>query len=82
MTSVLWSYVLSLLGATSYLLAVRGIRVGLWVGVGTQFVWASYALISGQYGFLFSVALFGSINVYGLMKPRKDKNANQAERLD
>lgn len=82
MISGLWSYGLSLLGATSYLLAVRGIKAGLWVGVGTQFVWVSYALTSEQYGFLFSVALFGPINVYGLLKARKEKNANQAECLD
>lgn len=80
--SQLWGYLLSALGASSYLLAVRGIKAGLWVGVGTQFVWVSYALISDQPGFLFSVALFLPINVYGLWKWKKETNANQAERVD
>jgi len=72
------SYILGISGAVNYLLAIKGRVEGLWLGLTNQVIWVVYALTSHQYGFLFSVALFGPINVYGLInyfKRRKDAPA-------
>jgi len=64
-----WSYVLSLVGALGVLLIMSGkIAAGAWVGLGNQVLWAAYAWVSKQGGFWFSVALYTSINLYGLYK--------------
>jgi len=71
-----WSWGLSLVGALGYLLAVRGLVAGLWIGLGNQLFWATYAVISDQPGYWFSVALFGAINIIGLVKYFKAKRVS------
>lgn len=68
-----WSYVLSLVGAVGYLLAVRGYITGVWMGLANQFFWAWWATQPNNSGFWFSVALFGPANLYALYKYYKNK---------
>lgn len=73
------SYILGISGAVSFLLVLKNSVTGLWLGLGNQFVWTFYALTTGQYGFLFSVALFGPINMYGLIQHFKKKGDSNDE---
>jgi hypothetical protein len=67
------SYILGVSGAVNYLLAIKGRIEGLWLGLINQFFWVAYALGSHEYGFFFTVALFGPINIYGLVNHFKKK---------
>lgn len=75
-----WSYVLSLVGAVGTLLLLNGrIAAGAWIGLGNQFLWASYAVASQQTGFWFSVALYGPLNLYGLYKNYKKRGKEDVD---
>lgn len=79
MNFLLWGYVLSTLSGVNYFLTMRGYKAGLWMGVANQIVWTCYSLFTKQYGFLFSVALFSFINVYGLIKWDTRKTKEEGE---
>lgn len=59
--SQVWSWVLTVTGVTAIWLAGRGNRVGWAVGFCGQVLWVAYAVVSEQWGFLVSAALFGGV---------------------
>jgi drug/metabolite transporter superfamily protein YnfA len=58
-----WSWILTFVGVFGLWLAGRKSRWGWAVGLGAQGLWIAYALITTQYGFLFSAAAYGWIYV-------------------
>jgi hypothetical protein len=60
-----WSYVLALGGAAGFFM----MRCGMWQGFAwstlMQAVWLLYSIVTGQWGFLFGVALYGTMSVWG-----------------
>ncbi len=56
-----WSLALVAAGLFGQWLVGEHRRVGWVVGVGTQALWIAYALVTHQYGFLLSAALFAAM---------------------
>ena len=59
--SPLWSYALGALGIVGIWLAGRKSAWGWAIGVGAQFLWLAYALITHQYGFIVTALAYGAI---------------------
>lgn len=69
MIPVWWSVLLTAAGGLGWLLVtVEQRRAGFTVGVATQALWISYAVVTRQWGFIVSALLFGAINVLGLIR--------------
>lgn len=68
-----WSVALTAIGATSTLLTLRKNIAGPALGVFSQFLWLAYAIITKQWGFLGSVAIYGPLNAWGFVAWRKEK---------
>lgn len=64
----LWSIGLSILGAFAMYLAARSPTAGWTLGLCAQCVWVVYAVQTQQWGFLISVALYGSVYASNLHK--------------
>lgn len=69
MISVWWSVGLTVLGGLGWLLVTVERRLaGFLVGLSAQAAWATYAVVTAQWGFIGSAALFGAINALGLWR--------------
>lgn len=75
--SLPWDWILSIAGALGMWLVGKKRWWSWYVGIGTQGLWIMYALISQQYGFLASVALFGSVYVQNAYKWTKEHRAQK-----
>lgn len=64
----LWSLGLSLFGATAMYVAGRSPAAGWSLGLCAQAVWLAYSIHTQQWGFLLSVALYGSVYVSNLRR--------------
>lgn len=72
MIPVWWSVLLTAAGGLGWLLVtVERRRAGFTVGVATQLLWVTYAVVTRQWGFIVSALLFGAINVLGLVRLRR-----------
>lgn len=68
MMSVWWSVALAVIGVAGLYLTTKKLAVGFAVGVAVQVLWIVYAVISGQYGFIFSALAFAVVNALGLWR--------------
>lgn len=64
----LWSWILAALGIAQLIMTGRLMRSGWIVGLITSITWATFALVTGAYGFLVSSAVFASIHIYNWRK--------------
>lgn len=55
---------------------------GYAVGVAVQVLWISYAIVTAQYGFIFSALAFGWVNALGFYRWRKEPFENTVTRKD
>ncbi len=58
-----WSWALTLMGCTCFILAGRKVWWSWYVGLATQVLWAAYAVLTQQWGFLVGVPLYGATYV-------------------
>ncbi|ACH62879.1 PnuC-like nicotinamide riboside transporter [Mycobacterium phage Tyke] len=63
-----WSYLLTAVGVTGIYLTTRKLWWGFALGLVAQVLWAVYAVVTHQYGFLFSVLAYGSVHALGLWR--------------
>ncbi|AON96984.1 hypothetical protein BI081_gp123 [Mycobacterium phage Tonenili] len=63
-----WSYLLTVVGVTGIYLTTRKLWWGFAVGLAAQVLWTIYAVVTHQYGFLFSVLAYGSVHALGLWR--------------
>lgn len=63
-----WSVVLAAVGVLGLYLTTRKMAAGYAVGVGVQVLWITYAVVTAQYGFIFSALAFGAVNALGFYK--------------
>lgn len=63
MTNLIWSISLAAIGILGIYLAGNKSRWGWALGFGAQLLWAVFAVVTGQYGFILSAAAYGF--VYG-----------------
>lgn len=77
-----WSVFLALLGVTGLYLTTQKNVLGFAVGVGVQFFWIVFALVTGQYGFLISAPIYAYVNFIGLRKWTEDARAEKAGKVE
>jgi predicted membrane protein len=58
---VIWSIVLAAIGIFGIYLAGKKNKIGWAVGFFAQVLWVIYALVTNQYGFIFSALAYGFI---------------------
>jgi len=63
MTNLIWSISLAAIGILGIYLAGNKSRWGWALGFGAQVLWAVFAVVTGQYGFILSAIAYGI--VYG-----------------
>ncbi|AEK06684.1 PnuC-like nicotinamide riboside transporter [Mycobacterium phage DirtMonster] len=63
-----WSYLLTAVGVTGIYLTTRKLWWGFAIGLVAQVLWTVYAVVTHQYGFLFSVLAYGSVHALGLWR--------------
>lgn len=69
MIPVWWSVGLTVLGGLGWLLVTVDKRIqGFAVGIAAQVAWVTYAVVTRQWGFIGSAALFGAINALGVYR--------------
>ena len=69
-----WSVVLAVVGVFGLYLTTRKMAAGYAVGVGVQVLWITYAVVTAQYGFIFSALAFGAVNALGFYKWKTESN--------
>lgn len=63
-----WSWLLAVIGVFGLYLTTRKMAAGYAVGVAVQILWITYAIVTAQYGFIFSALAFGAVNALGFYK--------------
>lgn len=58
---MLWSFVLSVIGIIGLLLTGSKLKIGWVIGFLAQCLWLAYALVSHQWGFIFSALAYGFV---------------------
>lgn len=71
-----WSYLLTAIGVTGLWFAGNKSIYGWIIGLCAQLLWITYAISSGQYGFLLSAVAYGYINIRNLIKWKKENESN------
>lgn len=61
--SDIWSWVLTLMGVTCFYLAGQKVWWSWYVGLLTQAVWAAYAIVTGQWGFIVGTVFYTLVYV-------------------
>ena len=67
-----WSYVLTAVGVLGLLLAGSRKRVGWALGLAAQPLWAVYAVMTGQWGFILSAVVYGGVYLRNWLKWRRE----------
>lgn len=70
--SLWWSFSLTVVGVLGLFLTMRKNRIGPVIGFGIQLLWVAYAVASGQWWFLVSAFAYGAVNVYGILRWRRE----------
>lgn len=71
-----WNFLLAAVGIIGLWLAGSHKRAGWMIGVGVQLLWITYAVATGQLGFVASALAYGFVNARNMIKWKRE----QAER--
>lgn len=58
MNNQLWSYILTIVGITGFILAGRKVWWCWYINIGCQALWFIYAIVTQQYGFIVAAAMY------------------------
>ena len=58
MTEQIWSWVLGSIGVVGFILAGKKIWWAWYVNIGNQFIWAAYAIVTQQWGFIVMTVVY------------------------
>lgn len=72
----LWSYVLTAVGVAGLLMAGRKNLWGWAVCIASQFLWAAYAIVTSQPGFLISAVIYTGVYGKNFLAWRKEAAAS------
>lgn len=64
----LWSWLLTAVGVTGLWIAGSRSKWGWGIGIGAQTLWFTYAVATGQYGFIVGCLFYGSMYVRNFLK--------------
>ena len=73
-----WSFVLTAIGVVGLYLAGRRSPWGWAVGLAAQSLWLTYALVTGQWGFILSAFAYGWVYLTNLRRWRTPEEKEQA----
>jgi hypothetical protein len=65
---VIWSLILAIVGITGLYLAGKKLWAGWAIGVGAQFLWIIYAVVTSQWGFIVSALAYGWVYTTNWLK--------------
>lgn len=83
MTDAWWSYILTAVGLTGFILVGKKVWWGWYVNLACQVLWVAYALVSDQFGFLISAIFYSVVfgkNSYAWSKEHREK-ADQKQKI-
>lgn len=63
-----WSYAVTIVGVTGFILAGRNVWWAWWINVGCQGLWVALAFATGLYAFLISSAIYTPIFVMNAVR--------------
>jgi nicotinamide riboside transporter PnuC len=69
-----WSVALTVVGVTGLFFTLRKKWWGQAIALSGQVLWLAYSIKTQQWGFLGSVFAYGGLNLWGLLKWRKEAN--------
>ena len=72
-----WSYILAVIGVTGIFFVGRKTIWGWHILLLNETLWITYAVITKQYGFIFSALAYGIVYVKSYMLWRKEEKANK-----
>lgn len=58
---MIWSFILAAIGITGLILAGKKMKIGWAIGLAAQVLWIVYALVTHQWGFIFSALAYGAV---------------------
>lgn len=73
----LWSWVLTIVGCAGFWLAGRKVWWSWYVNIGNQIVWASYAVVTRQWGFLLGIPLYLSVFIPNAIMWTRERHDSQ-----
>lgn len=76
-TTQLWSWALSIGGATMFFLAGRKLWWAWYLGIGLQVLWGAYAVTTAQWGFLLGCLLYTPVYVFNAVLWTKQHRAGK-----
>lgn len=75
----LWSWVLTIIGLAGFFLAGRKVWWCWYVNIANQFIWAIYALLTSQLGFLVGVVAYTFVFVQNARNWTKEHRKSRDE---
>ena len=72
-----WSWILAVIGVTGIFFVGRKTIWGWHILLLNETLWITYAVITKQYGFIFSALAYGIVYVKSYMLWRKEEKANK-----
>lgn len=74
-----WSWVLSITGITTMWLIGSGKKLGWFVGLGAQFLWLTYGIVTDQWGFILSAVVHFTVYTRNLLYWKKHNVSAQTD---
>ena len=74
-----WSWVLTITGVSTFILAGRKVWWSWYVGLVAQVLWLAYALITMQWGFLVGVVVYSVVYTQNTIAWTREHRQAQAE---
>lgn len=79
MSNELWSWILSVVGITGFVLAGRKVWWSWYVNLGCQILWFTYAIVTQQYGFIFAALAYSVVFTQNAVKWTKEHRAKEKD---
>lgn len=79
---MLWSYILAVVGLGGFWLAGKKVWWAWYINVAAQALWATYAVVTDQYGFLLGAAVYTVVFTKNAVAWTKDRHIINPERPD
>jgi nicotinamide riboside transporter PnuC len=76
--NLVWSVGLAVIGIVGIWLAGRRNLWGWAIGLAAQVLWIVFALVTGQYGFIFSALAYGFVYARNWLRWRRDRDEHSA----
>ena len=73
-----WSWLLTAVGVTGFVLAGRKVWWAWYVNIGCQFLWLAYALVTEQYGFIVASCVYFVVFTKNAIRWTADHRAERA----